>query len=93
MALSAKSKYILNHDDSNALGLGYFKDLEGSVWLVSLNSILYKIVDDGTGNEFWHHGKPEEISDEYAVELIWQYAEDESEAESWADQFGLELTL
>lgn len=81
--------YILNN--GKAVYLGCYDYPNGSIHAVEFDGKFYKLVHDGTGNEFFHPRKPEVISEDEAQEIIVRIADDYKEYRAWAEKLGLSL--
>lgn len=60
--------YILNN--GKAVYLGCYDYPNGSIHAVKFDGKYYKLIHDGTGNQFFHSRKPIEISEEEYEELL-----------------------
>jgi len=60
--------YILNN--GKAVYLGCYDYPNGSIHAVKFDGKFYKLVHDGTGNEFFHSRRPIELSEEEYEELL-----------------------
>lgn len=60
--------YILNN--GKAVYLGCYDYPNGSIHAVKFDGKFYKLIHDGTGNQFFHSRKPIELSEEEYEELL-----------------------
>jgi hypothetical protein len=81
--------YILNN--GKAVYLGCYDYPNGSIHAVEFDGKFYKLVHDGTGNEFFHSRKPEVISEDEVQEIIVCNADDYKEYHIWAEKLGLSI--
>jgi len=67
-----KSEFIINNPRSGgkSVYLGCYDHPNGSVYAAAYKGSLYKIVHDGTGNEFFHSHSPEEIGEDECLKLL-----------------------
>ena len=80
--MSTRSRFLLNHGE--AIWYSWFRYPNGARWIVKYNNKYYKIIHDGTGNQFYHSHEPEEISEEEAKSILSNYKEAWNEAvEKW----------
>lgn len=67
-----KSEYIVNNPKSGgkSVYLGCYDHPNGAVYVASYKGDLYKIVHDGTGNEFFCSHAPRNISEDECLALL-----------------------
>ena len=51
---------------------GYFNWPDGGKWIARLGKNYYRIIHDGTGNQFYHSHAPQLISEEEAKYTLWK---------------------
>lgn len=71
--LSTKSKFLV--DKGQSIRYDWYDFPNGSRYIVGYKESFYYIVDDGTGNNFFHHGNPVKISESEAKEILSEYQE------------------
>jgi hypothetical protein len=70
---SEKSKFLLRAGE--AIWYSWYQYPNGARWIVRYKGKFYKIVHDGTGNQFYHSHEPQEISEEEAKSILSNYKE------------------
>jgi len=79
---STRSKFLLGHGE--VIWYSWYQYPNGARWIVKYNNKFYKIVHDGTGNEFYHSHDPVEIDEDDAKSILSNYPEAWKEAmEKW----------
>lgn len=82
---SPKSKFLLSK--GKAVWYDWYDYPNGSKWIVKYRGRYFKIVHDGTANEFFHSHAPIEIDENEAKQIISGYEKAWEEA---IEKFGWE---
>ena len=79
---SVRSTFLLQKGE--AVWYSWFRYPNGARWIVRYKGKYYKIVHDGTGNQFFHSHEPVEIDEDDAKSILANYPEAWEEAmEKW----------
>jgi hypothetical protein len=83
---NAKSAFLLKRGE--VVWYDYYDFPNGSRWIVKYKNNFYKIVHDGTGNQFFHSHAPMQISKERAQEILSNYPDawEEAREYGWWDE-------
>lgn len=90
--LTTKSERLLERGKVINLGIWSIPNYNSRHWIVYYRGKFYRVVHDGTGNGYFHHGDPVEISRERAIKYVLDNLGIEEGLAELKDKFNIELT-
>jgi len=78
---NTKSRFLL--EKGERVFYNWYNYPNGARWIVKYRDKFYKIIHDGTGNQFFHSHAPLEITKERAKEILSNYSEAWKKAQSF----------